>query len=319
MRAMVYTAPLELKILDVDPAVAADDEVLIEVHSSGICGSELEGIRSQSPFRVPPLVMGHEFGGVRVDTGQRVVVNPIVSCGACDLCLMGQANICRSRAVIGIHRPGAFAEHVAVPERCCHPMPDDMSWEQAALVEPLANAVHAWRLVTDRAPARIGILGAGTIGLVALLVSRWRGAAEIAVADLSEDRLEVARRLGATSTGASLEGEFDVVFDAVGATPTRRASIESLRPGGAAVWLGLHHADPGFDSLAFTRSELAVFGSFAYTDQDFRAAIGLARTVDPFWVSTFPLDRGVEIFNELMEGRTDVVKAQLLLHQPAPS
>jgi threonine dehydrogenase-like Zn-dependent dehydrogenase len=192
-------------------------------------------------------------------------------------------------------------------------MPEDMSWEQAALVEPLANAVHAWRLITDRAPARVGIIGAGTIGLVALIVSQWRGAGHVAVADLSADRLAVADRLGATTTGPALEGEFDVVFDAVGATPTRKASIEALRPGGAAVWLGLHHADPGFDSLAFTRSELAVFGSFAYTDQDFRAAIGLANSIDPFWVTTFPLERGVEIFTELMEGRTDIVKAQLQL------
>jgi threonine dehydrogenase-like Zn-dependent dehydrogenase len=313
MRAMVYTAPLELQILDVEPAAAEDGDVLIEVQCSGICGSELEGIRSKSPFRVPPLVMGHEFGGIRQDTGERVVVNPIVSCGECDLCLRGQANVCRTRAVIGIHRPGAFAEEVSVPKRCCHPMPEGMSWEQAALVEPLANAVHAWRLITDRAPARIGIIGAGTIGLVALIVARWRGAGEIHVADLSADRLAVADRLGATTTGAALEGEFDVVFDAVGATPTRKASIEALRPGGAAVWLGLHHADPGFDSLAFTRSELAVFGSFAYTDQDFRAAIGLAASIDPFWVTTFPLERGVEIFTELMEGRTDIVKAQLQL------
>jgi threonine dehydrogenase-like Zn-dependent dehydrogenase len=311
---MVYTAPLELQLLDVERAVAQDGDVVVQVHSSGICGSELEGIRSQSPFRVPPLVMGHEFGGIRKDTGERVVVNPIVSCGGCDLCLMGQGNLCRKRAVIGIHRPGAFAEEVAVPARCCHTLPEGMTWEQAALVEPIANAVHAWRLVTDRAPARIGIVGAGTIGLVALIVARWRGASEVAVADLSTERLAVAEQLGATTVGPALEGEFDVVFDAVGATQTRRASIEALRPGGAAVWLGLHHADPGFDSLDFTRSGLTLFGSFAYTDQDFRAAIGLAATIDPFWVTTFPLERGVEVFTELMNGRTDIVKAHLTLH-----
>jgi threonine dehydrogenase-like Zn-dependent dehydrogenase len=308
---MVYTAPLELQLLDVDLGAAGDGDVVVKVHSSGICGSELEGIRSRSPFRVPPLVMGHEFAGIREDTGERVVVNPIVACHTCDLCLRGQANLCRDRAVIGIHRPGGFAERVAVPAGNCHAIPDAMGWEQAGLVEPLANAVHAWRLIAHRTPARVGILGAGTIGLVSLLVARGRGAMDVAVADLSEGRLAVAQRLGATETGPALEGEFDVIFDCVGAPATRRASVELLRPGGATVWVGLHAEEPSFDSLAFTRAEKTIHGSFAYTDQDFRAAVRLAATVDPFWVTTLPLEQGVEIFTELMNGRTDVVKAQL--------
>jgi threonine dehydrogenase-like Zn-dependent dehydrogenase len=257
--------------------------------------------------------MGHEFSGTREDTGERVVVNPIVACHTCDLCLRGQANLCRNRAVVGIHRPGGFAERVAVPAENCHPLPEGMSWEQAGLVEPLANAVHAWRLIAHTPPARVGIIGAGTIGLVALIVARWRGTADVAVSDLSEGRLAVATRLGATATGPELAGEFDVIFDCVGAPPTRRASVELLRPGGATVWLGLHAEEPAFDSLGLTRTEKTVHGSFAYTDQDFRAAIGLAATVDPFWVTTLPLEQGVEIFTELMNGRTDVVKAQLTL------
>lgn len=311
MKAMVYTAPLELQILDVPDPVPAADETLLRVRSVGICGSELEGIRSQSPFRVPPLVMGHEFGAERLDTGEGVVVNPIVACGRCDLCLLGSANLCRSRAVVGIHRAGGFAELVAVPERNLHVKPDDMSWEQAALVEPLANAVHAWRLVAHQSPARVGILGAGTIGLVMLLMARRRGALDVDVADLSPDRLAAARSLGATSAGSELTGEYDVIFDAVGAAATRRASVEMIRPGGTAVWLGLHSADSGFDGLGLVRMEKAVLGSFAYTDQDFRQAMRFGASTDASWVTSFPLELGVQVFTELMQGRTDIIKAQL--------
>lgn len=312
MRAIVYTAPLELQLLEVDEPVPGTGEVLIDVRTTGICGSELEGIRSQSPFRVPPLIMGHEFGGERADTGERVVVNPLVACGRCDLCLLGRANVCRDRAVIGVHRSGAFAERVAVPSGSTYPVPADMTWEQAGLVEPFANAVHAWRLVAERIPSRIGIMGAGTIGLVCLVVAQWRGAAEVHVADLAEDRLSVAQKLGATSVSASLEGEFDLIIDAVGASATRRSSVEHLRPGGATVWLGLHSSEPSFDALNLTRSEQTVFGAFGYTDIDFRQAIQLVATVDPFWVTGFPLAQGVDVFMELMHGRTDIIKAQLL-------
>ncbi len=313
MRAMVYTAPLELQILDVPEPAAADGEALLRVRTAGICGSELEGIRSRSPFRVPPLVMGHEFGAERVDTGAGVVVNPLVSCGTCDLCLLGTGNLCRTRAIVGVQRPGAFAELVAVPERNIHEKPAAMSWEQAALVEPLANAVHAWRLVAERAPGRVGIIGAGTIGLVMLLIAQWRGALDIDVADLSPGRLEHAKRMGATNVGPELTGEYDVVFDAVGAAPTRKASVELVRPGGAAVWIGLHSEDPGFGGLGLIRTEKAVFGSFAYTDHDFRQALRLAETTDASWVTSYPLEDGVEIFTELMNGRTDIIKAQLVL------
>ncbi|MBW3560976.1 MAG: alcohol dehydrogenase catalytic domain-containing protein [Actinobacteria bacterium] len=309
----MYTAPLELRVLDVDDPVPGPEEVLVRVRSSGICGSELEGIRSQSPFRVPPLIMGHEFAGERLDTGERVVVNPIVACGTCHLCLRGSANLCLERSVVGIHRAGGFAELVAVPETILYRWPDDATWEQAALVEPLANAVHAWRLVADRTPARVGILGAGTIGLVCLLVARWRGALEVHIADLADDRLRVADEAGATSVGERLDGEFDLVIDAVGAASTRKASVDQLRRGGVAVWLGLHSEDPSFTALDFIRNEQAVLGSFAYTDLDFRQAIALATSVDPSsWVRTFPLHQGADIFAQLMRGRTDVVKAQLV-------
>jgi threonine dehydrogenase-like Zn-dependent dehydrogenase len=312
VKAIVYTGPRELRYTDVAEPAPGPGEVVVEVRAVGVCGSELEGVASGSPFRVPPLIMGHEFAGRRADTGDRVVVNPLVACLECDLCLRGQANVCRRRAIVGIQRPGAYAERVAVPERCCYPAPAALDWETLALVEPLANALHAWRLPADRHPQRVGVIGAGPIGLSCVLVACSRGAPAVHVADLAKERRAAAERLGASWAGAALEGEFDLVVDAVGSPATRRAAVELTRPGGSAVWLGLHGPDPGFDGLALIRGEKSVLASFCYTDQDFRAAIGLAAAIDPWWVTSRPLSEGAELFMELMGGRTDLLKVEFI-------
>jgi threonine dehydrogenase-like Zn-dependent dehydrogenase len=276
----------------------------------GICGSELHGIRTPG-FRKPPLVMGHEFAGTTPD-GRRVAVNPIIACGSCDLCERGLSEICRERQVVGIHRPGGFGQRVAVPGSSIHEIPPRMTWGEAAMVEPLANAVHAWGLAGSPSGARVGVIGGGTIGQVCLLVASGSGAGSVMVADVSSERLELARRLGASSVGSELTGEFDVVFDAVGLPVTRSASIRALRPGGVSVWLGLMEPEPGFDSQDLIRMEKTVMGSFAYTDAEFVEAIALAEHLDLSWAESFPLSKGPEIFTELMNGRTDVIKALLL-------
>lgn len=309
MRAMVYTAPSTVELLDVDAPSAGHGEVVVDVAVAGICGSELHGIQ-QPGFRVPPLVMGHEFAGVASD-GRRVVVNPLVACRSCDLCSRGSTELCRNREIVGIHRAGAFAESVVVPESSVHELPSSVAWTAAALVEPLANAIHSWRLASPGTSDRIAVVGAGSVGLVSLIVARHFGARDVFVADVASERTRVAQRLGADRVASSLDGEFDVVFDAVGVPATRHASVAHLRPGGTAVWIGLMGADPAFDSLDLIRMEKTVRGSFCYTDDEFRDAVELAGTVDTSWVEEFPLEDGVRIFNELMHGRADVVKALL--------
>lgn len=309
MRAMVFTGPGVVEMLDVDRPVAAPGEVLVEVAACGICGSELHGI-SKPGFREPPLVMGHEFSGTTQD-GRRVTVNPVISCGACDRCVAGQEQLCRSRTIVGIHRAGAFTSQVAVPESNVHELPAGMAWEVAALIEPLANAVHAWSLAGAAAGSRVAVLGAGTIGIVSQLVAQHHGA-EVTVVDLSPDRLGRARDLGASQVATELTGEFDVILDAVGAPATHAASLDHLRPGGTTVWIGLLSAEAGFDAQAAVRQEKTVRGSFAYTPREFAAAVQLAPQVELGWGTTFALEQGPGIFTELMNGRSDVVKAVLL-------
>ena len=312
MKALVYTRPGDLEFIEVDEPRPAPGEVLVEVAAAGICGSELEGVASRSPFRVPPLVMGHEFAGRRLDTGEAVIINPLVACGDCDQCRRGLPNVCRHRAILGIQRPGGFAERVAAPEHNLYPAPAGLPWQAAALVEPVANAVHGLRRLGAERPRRLGIIGGGTIGLVSLLAASRQGIAEIDVAELAEERQALAARLGATRVAARLEGEYDAVIDAVGATATRAASVDHVRPGGVAVWLGLHGPDPAFDAQAFIRTEKAVVASFCYDPEDFAEAIRLTAQIDPFWVTSIPLSEGAEVFSDLMNGRTDLVKVQLV-------
>jgi threonine dehydrogenase-like Zn-dependent dehydrogenase len=315
VRALVFTAPGTVELLDVPEPDPAPGEVLVQVHAAGICGSELHGARHPG-FRKPPLIMGHEFAGTSAG-GDAVVVNPILSCGRCALCQRGLRHICRERQIIGVHRAGGFAERVAVPASALRPVPPGMPWETAALIEPAANAVHAW----NRAGAALGadgpkgaqvaVLGCGAIGLLCTAMARSGGADRVDVSDLSPARLAAARRLGAGAAGPGLEGEYDVVFDAVGSAATRAASVAHQRPGGVAIWLGLAGEEAGFDANALVRTEKRVLGSFAYSDEEFAAAMALVREWDLTWAAGYPLASGAAIFTELMNGRLDPVKALL--------
>ena len=309
MRALVFTGPGAMELLDMPEPNVAEGDVLVHVRSAGICGSELHGARHPG-FRVPPLIMGHEFAGIS-DDGDPVIINPILSCGECDLCARGLRQVCRRRAIIGVHRAGGFAERVAVPRPALVPLPDGLAWDAATAVEPAANAVHAWGLVGGARDKRVAVLGCGAIGLFCLLVALADGAASVEVTDLAEGRLEAARRLGAAAATAAPEGEYDVIIDAVGSAATRAQSVAHQRPGGTAVWLGLAEPPAGFDGQDLVRGEKRVLGSFAYSGEEFRRAAGLVQGWDLSWISPYPLAEGAGVFTGLMNGGHYPVKATL--------
>ena len=306
----MFTGPGVLELQDVAEPEVAEGDVLVQVRSVGICGSELHGARHPG-FRKPPLIMGHEFAGTSA-AGDRVVINPMLSCGHCELCRGGLRQVCRERQIIGVHRAGGFAERVAVPGSTLRPVPDWLSWDAAAMVEPAANAVHAWSRSGAGPGARVAVLGCGAIGLLCLLTALDGGAGSVDVTDLDPGRLAQARRLGAAAAGSGLTGDYDVIIDAVGTPLTRAQSVQHQRPGGTAVWLGLAQDSPGFDGNALIRSEKRVLGSFAYSDEEFARATELLRNWDLSWTSHYPLTDGAEIFTGLMNGGLDPVKALLL-------
>jgi threonine dehydrogenase-like Zn-dependent dehydrogenase len=337
MRALVYPAygELEFRANAPEPEVAAG-EVLVKVQACGICGSELGSFASQSKRRVPPIVMGHEFSGTVAEVGpgieglkpgQRVMVNALVHCGACDLCRRGLTHLCRNRQVFGMHRPGAFAEWVNVPANVVYPLPDNVSMLQGAMVEPLGNGIHVVALAKGNTLKTVLVCGAGTIGLMCFLAARAAGAQRVALSDTSDARLEVARGLGADFTinarsqnvqqavsewtdGLGVE----LAVDAVGAESTRVDAIRATRPGGDVVWIGLHHDEAAIPTFEVVLPERRIMGSYAATDADIRRAIQLfsegKAPLDP-WTHVFPLEEGAEVFLDMVHQRRPTIKAVL--------
>jgi threonine dehydrogenase-like Zn-dependent dehydrogenase len=313
VQALVFTAPGRVELLDVAAPQPVRGESLVQVMASGICGSELHGFRSVG-MRVPPLVMGHEFAG-RTESGRRVVVNPLISCGECAACRRGQPQVCRSRQLLGAHRAGGFGELAAVPDSALHDLPDAVSWSAATLVEPLANAVHAWDHVPDDVESA-AVVGAGSIGLLCAQVGRARGV-DVVVTEPSAHRREVAGRLGLNVVDA-LDGEYDAVLDAVGLETTRRLSIEHCRPAGSSVWVGLGEDVTSLGGHDVVRFERRISGTFAYTPANFARAVELATELDLSWTTDVPMSRSEQVFMSLAGGATDIVKAAIVPDAAVP-
>jgi 2-desacetyl-2-hydroxyethyl bacteriochlorophyllide A dehydrogenase len=336
MKALVWRGPHAMEVVEAAEPEAGAGEVVLEVEAAGICGSELEGYLGGGGLRVPPQVMGHEFAGrvaragagvAEALVGRRVAVNPLIACGACAACSEGRTNVCLRRRLIGVHRPGAFAERVAVPASACFAVPEGMDPVRTALVEPLANAVHAVRLGAVRVGDRVAVIGAGTIGLMLLTAARTAGAGQVAVVDTLDGRLDVARDLGADLTLSPSGGDpaealarvwgedgADVAIDAVGRAATRNLAVRAARPGGSVVLVGLHDTASSLDVNVAIRNELRLLPSYSYTAEDFRRAVRLLARGVPTpgpWIEVRPLAAGPAAFEELIERPGRVAKVML--------
>ena len=204
-------------------------EVIIECCGRrSLLGSELHAVAHPDGFRTPPLVMGHEIIGRRRDTGELVAVNPLVACGSCDRCALGRTNLCRSREIIGIHRPGGYSERVSVLLAMSTTFRSASLPTKRCLSSRSPNTVRAWALTPHSDEDRVAIIGAGPIGLLFLVLAVARATRAIAVVDLSASRQQMAAALGAGRTASSLDGEFDLIVEPW-AVPLRdeRASITS--------------------------------------------------------------------------------------------
>jgi 2-desacetyl-2-hydroxyethyl bacteriochlorophyllide A dehydrogenase len=334
VRALVWRGPRRIAIETVDEPRQVDDEVLVRPEAAGICGSEIEGYLGRMPYRVPPLIMGHEFAGTVVAvgrgagdewSGRHVAVNPLLSCRACVRCKAGERNLCAERRLIGVHVAGGFAERVAVPAANLIALADRVDARTGALVEPLANAVHAVGLGRRLVAAETAtVLGAGTIGMFALHAARAAGISDVRVVEPHAARRAAALAAGARAAHADAdevarERRADLVIDAVGATATRRAALDVVRPGGAVVLLGLHEDESALPFHRVVRDQVALQGSFAYTDADFAAALELlagGKVSLGDLPGTRPLEAGPEAFATLAAGPTAQFKT--FLSAPSP-
>lgn len=326
MRALVYTAPHRVEMQEAARPQIRDGENEIAVLAAGICGSDISGFLGHSRRRVPPLVLGHELVG-RTRDGRRVVVNPLISCGHCSTCLRGAQNLCPHWRLLGMDRTaGCFADFVAVPDSQVYDIPGDLSDTRAVMAEPLANIVHLFRIAAPAPFSRMGIVGAGTMGSLALLVAQRLGIGEILVQDVSDVRLSVARSMGATFAVniASEEGKaeakrcaghgFDLVLDASGTGPARQAAFDLCRPGGLVVLLGLSQERSEIDFVTSIRNEHRVAMSFAYTPADFERSLALLNAgeidISP-WTVEMPLEDGQQAFDRMSSSPGETLKMLL--------
>lgn len=323
MKALVFLGPDTVALREEPAAAAHADEAVVRVEAAGICGSDLHAYRGHDPRRVPPLILGHEAVG-RTEDGRRVVVNPLIPCGRCARCTEGRPHLCPDRTMLGMQRPGCFAEAVVVPKANLIPVPEHASAVAAALTEPAACVLHglhlaARALVRPVAEAQALVIGGGAIGLLAALALRQWGVRGIRLAETA-----AARRLAAARTGAAevfdpratpaASGAFDLVVDAVGSTATRRAASAAVAPGGVLLHLGLQDNDSGFDARRITLQEITVIGSYCYTRADLVAALrALADGSfgDLAWVEERALADGPAAFAELASGRAVAPKILL--------
>lgn len=314
MRALVYTAPGKVEVEERPrPSVrSGEEEIAVEV--AGVCGSDISGFLGHSALRRPPLVLGHELVGRRRD-GRRVVANPLVSCGHCDACLSGAQNLCESWKLLGLgNTPGTFSEFVALPSRQVYDMPDSLTSEQAILAEPLANIVHMFRIVSPSPFFRFAIVGAGTMGALALQAALRIGARDVLAADVNDQRLGTLQKLGASAVVNAADAEavanvqrtggrgYDVALDASGSAPARQLAFDLCRPGGQVVLLGMGTQRSEVNFVTSIRKEHRVVMSFAYTPADFRRSLDLliAGEVDLTpWTIRMRLERGQEAMERM--------------------
>jgi 2-desacetyl-2-hydroxyethyl bacteriochlorophyllide A dehydrogenase len=331
MKALVYTQPNEVQLHDRSMPELVAGEVVLKIEAVGICGSDMHAWHGHDPRRKPGLVLGHEFVGRIAQSaapgfavGTRFTGNPLITCGVCEYCVQGRNNLCANRTMVGMTRPGAFAEFMSIPAASLIAMPQDLPARAAALAEPAATAWHAINL-TMRALARpihegrVLVIGGGAIGMLAALLLRRLGVHRVVLAELNALRREAAARHAQCEpvdprVSPAAESSFDVVIDAVGAKATRSQAFAAVKPGGVIMHVGLQDWASEIDMRKLTLAEITLLGTYTYTTADLRATVdALAQGAfgDLSWVEERTLAEGQQAFVDLDRGRCAAAKVLL--------
>jgi (R,R)-butanediol dehydrogenase / meso-butanediol dehydrogenase / diacetyl reductase len=294
MKALVWYGKQDVRVEDVNEPVVETGKVKIKPAFTGICGSDLHayhhGIGVQVNEAHPisgqkaPLTLGHEFAGVvtevgdgvtNIQVGDRVAVEPMLHCGECEYCKQGRYNMCGQFGFVGLNADGGFAEYVVVESKLVHKLPDSVSLEEGALVEPTAVAVQAVRESKIKVGDTVAVYGVGPIGLLTIMAAKAAGAARIIAVDVSIERLEKAKEVGATHIINSLEedptsvihstyGGVDVAYEAAGVQPTLTSAIQVVKKGGEVMVIAVFGKPAEVDMFALVAHEITIKGSLAY-------------------------------------------------------
>ena len=338
MQAMVLEQYGRLDLRDLPQPAPGPGEVLIRVAACGICGSDVHGYDGSSGRRIPPIVMGHEAAGTvaavgegvsALKPGDRVTMDSTIYCGACDYCRRGQVNLCDRREVLGVscgeyRRNGAYAEFVAVPERIVHRLPANMSFVEAAMLEPTSVALHAVAVSGAGAGDTALVIGAGMIGLLTMQAARAAGCSRVLIADVDPTRLQLAQELGATEVlDASKDlvrevlratGGVDVALEAVGRQETITAAIQSVRKGGTVTLIGNIAPEVTIALQVVVSRQLRLQGTAASSGEYPQAIEMISRgqiQVKPLITAVAPLTEGPRWFERLYAHEPNLMKVVL--------
>ncbi|MGE6753738.1 zinc-binding alcohol dehydrogenase family protein [Rossellomorea sp. NPDC071047] len=333
MKAVQVTGPHQLSIVEREkPVITHEQDVLIKVKMVGICGSDIHIYHGTNPLATLPRVIGHEVTGVveavgdDVDTlsvGDKIVIEPIESCGQCYACRSGRGNVCSNLEVYGVHRDGGMQEYMVIPQKLVHKVKEELDYKESVLVEPFTIGAQAnWR-GDVRDGDTVFIMGAGPIGLCCLKVAKAKGATVI-ISDLNESRLAFAKEWGADHTidasrvhvieevmELTKQEGANVVIDAVCIPQTFEQSIEVASAAGRVVVLGFDERPSHITQLPITKKEVTITGSRLQTNQ-FPVVIEMFndRTIDTRGMVTqeFPLERIEEAIRLIETSPEDVRK-----------
>jgi L-iditol 2-dehydrogenase len=338
VKALVLTAYNHFEYRDVAEPQVGPEDVLVEVQACGICGSDVHGMDGSSGRRIPPIIMGHEASGVIThlgdraagwQVGDRVTFDSTIYCGRCQFCRRGAVNLCDHRRVLGVscqefRQHGAYAQYVAVPQHIVYRLPEGLSFEHAAMVEPVSIAVHAaGRVPIDLNDCAV-VVGTGMIGLLAVQVLRAAGCGRIIAVDVDPQRLELACRLGADEALSPNETDVvaevlrrtdgrgaDLALEAAGLPPTVATAIGSVRKGGCVALVGNLTPRVELPLQAVVTRELTLYGSCASRGEYPACLEMIARgtiNVEALTSAVVPLSEAAEWFRRLREGKDPLLK-----------
>ncbi|MBC7877186.1 MAG: zinc-binding dehydrogenase [Anaerolineales bacterium] len=331
MKSVRLCAPGDLQIQDEPIPVAGKGEKLIRVKAVGICGSDLhwfsEGAIGDAKLN-QPLVLGHEFAG-ETEEGQRVAIDPAISCGHCEFCEHGHPNLCSNMFFAGHgETDGALREYMAWPEKCLFPIPDSFSAADGAMLEPLGVAIHTVDLGHLKAGMTVGIFGCGPIGLLIIQLAKLSGAAHIVATDKLHHRVEAAKSLGADYAilvaGKQGDGEIrsatggrgvDVAFEAAGEQETVDDAFAAVLPGGKVILAGIPNDDVTSFSASTARRKGLTIKLVRRMKHTYPRAIELVQSgkvdVSSLITHRFPLEQVSDAFR--LAARRDGLKIMMEL------
>lgn len=337
MKALVFHGDNDLRFEEVAIPEMADHETLVKVKAVGICGSDVHGYLGKTGRRTPPMIMGHEFSGVvektgkavtNVRAGDRVVVFPYSTCGRCPYCGREAVNQCPDKKFFGVFTVnGAMAQYLSVRSDLLFPLPGSTEFVHGALVEPLSVAARGVAKADIHPEDTVTIIGAGTIGLMSLILARMKRPKSTVMVDIIDGRLHLARELGADLTFNSqqddpvgfisqqLKGGTDIVIEAVGIEKTVQQSIQWAVRGGRVVIVGLSQRMMSLDMHEIVNKEVKIEGSFLYDRREYREILkqlpALTPSLNRIVSLTAPLSEGVEMFKRLAKMEDNLLKVVL--------